>query len=83
MASLIAALKNPETGVTVKDRKYHLKTYRQCFLGKDVVSWLLSNGSSNFNLKNRDDAIALGHKLMAMQIFSSVNKGEFHSIQLF
>lgn len=24
----------------IKDRKYHFKTYKKCFIGKEVVSWL-------------------------------------------
>lgn len=25
----------------LKDRKYHFKTYKNCFVGKEVVSWLV------------------------------------------
>ena len=25
----------------IKDRKYHLKTYKNCFIGKEAVTWLM------------------------------------------
>jgi hypothetical protein len=27
--------------IEIKDRKYHFKTYSQCFVGSDLVKWLL------------------------------------------
>eukprot|EP01119_Soliformovum_irregulare_P003790 TRINITY_DN1485_c0_g1_i3.p1 TRINITY_DN1485_c0_g1~~TRINITY_DN1485_c0_g1_i3.p1 ORF type:complete len:799 (-),score=283.12 TRINITY_DN1485_c0_g1_i3:25-2421(-) len=38
---LMWRLKDPQKGLTPKDRKYHLKTYKNCFQGKEVVDWLL------------------------------------------
>ncbi len=31
-------------GLSIQDRKYHGKTYHSCFVGKDAVAWLMSNG---------------------------------------
>ncbi|KAL4236891.1 hypothetical protein ACF0H5_005277 [Mactra antiquata] len=27
----------------IKDRKYHLRTYRSCIVGKDLIDWLVNN----------------------------------------
>jgi hypothetical protein len=77
ISSLIAAFKNPETGIAVKDRKYHLKTYRQCFVGKDAVNWFLTNASTF--VKSKEEAISLGNKLMSMNVFQNMNKGDSFS----
>jgi hypothetical protein len=31
---------DPKTGIEIKDRKYRLKTYPQCFVGSDLVSFI-------------------------------------------
>ena len=31
-------------GLDIIDRKYHSKTYKQCFVGKDCVAWFIANG---------------------------------------
>ncbi len=32
--SLAERIKDPQRGVTLKDRTYHLKSYKNCFVGK-------------------------------------------------
>jgi hypothetical protein len=46
-------------GVTIEDRKYHLKSYKDCFVGKEAVDFLISSGSAN----TREDAVILGLSL--------------------
>ena len=43
-------------GVEVKDRKYHLTTYKQCFVGSEAVDFLVSSGAA----ETREDAVQLG-----------------------
>ena len=43
-------------GVTVKDRKYNLKTYRQCFVGEQAVDFLVGASFAD----SRVEAIELG-----------------------
>ena len=31
---------DPKTGIEIKDRKYRLKTYQQCFVASDLVSFI-------------------------------------------
>ena len=49
----------------VQDRKYHLTTYKQCFIGKDFVDWLLVKGEAT----SRPEAIDLGRKMLEAGIF--------------
>jgi hypothetical protein len=44
---IVKKFSNEESGVEVKDRKYHLKTYHQCFIGTDGVLWLMKNYDIN------------------------------------
>ncbi|KAL0487016.1 vacuolar membrane-associated protein IML1 [Acrasis kona] len=40
MMELMTHMKSPETGIEVRDRTYHLKTYKNCFIASDMVTWL-------------------------------------------
>lgn len=44
----------------IKDRRYHLKTYEGCFVGNDMVDWLLKKGE----VESRSEAIAMMQKLL-------------------
>jgi hypothetical protein len=45
--------------VIVKDRKWRLKTYRNCFVGSEAVDMLISSGHA----KTREEAVLLGRRL--------------------
>jgi len=49
----------------VHDRKYHLTTYKQCFIGKEFVDWLLNNGEAT----SRSEAIEIGKKMLEAGVF--------------
>ena len=49
----------------IQDRKYHFTTYKQCFLGKDFVDWLLTNNEAT----SRSDAVEIGKKLLDVGVF--------------
>jgi len=34
---ILAAMFDPVNGLEVKDRKWHLKTYRECFVGTSII----------------------------------------------
>jgi hypothetical protein len=74
-------MKGPE-GVVVKDRKYHLKMYKNCFVGKEAVSWLLENAKLfGLKVKIREDAVKLGNRLMSMGIiFGPINHSSSKSV---
>jgi len=48
-----------ESGLEVKDRKWHLRTYADCFIGADAVDFLIINGY----VRTRADSIKLLRKV--------------------
>jgi len=56
--------------VVVKDRKYHMKTYPQCFVGSEAVDFLVQSGSAG----NREEAVSIGKALQAMHLFEHVTR---------
>lgn len=57
---LVSAMKNPKTGIPVKDRKKKLKTYNNCFVASEAINWLLQNCP----IRDREEAEQLGNKLV-------------------
>lgn len=58
-------------GVQVRDRRYKLRTYRKCFVGSELVDFLVQARIS----ASRDDAIELGNQLMReANLFEHVTK---------
>jgi hypothetical protein len=55
----VLALKKIREGVEVKDRRYHLKMYKQVFVGSDAVDFLVNSGLA----ESRDDAVQIGLEL--------------------
>ena len=43
MAELVLAMRDPNTGVGIRDRRYRLKTYKKVFVGRRAVQWLMEN----------------------------------------
>ena len=58
LQKLVAAMRNIG-GIQIKTRQFHLKTYRQCFVGSEAVDWLVSHLEIS-----RTDAVQLGQRLM-------------------
>lgn len=68
-------MKNLDTGIILKDRKYHLKTYRQCFIGREYVTWIKDNAAAvGLKVSSREDAILQGVKMMGLGLMYSVSK---------
>lgn len=55
---IAAALK---AGVEIKDRKYRLTLYKECFVGSEAVDFMVSQGVA----RSRSDAVKLGNALIA------------------
>eukprot|EP01104_Vermistella_antarctica_P017024 TRINITY_DN5953_c0_g2_i1.p1 TRINITY_DN5953_c0_g2~~TRINITY_DN5953_c0_g2_i1.p1 ORF type:complete len:813 (+),score=241.72 TRINITY_DN5953_c0_g2_i1:58-2439(+) len=49
-----------ETGVETKVRTYHLRSYPDTFVGRDLVTWLVGQKYA----KTRDDAVKIGNDLL-------------------
>lgn len=70
-----------QAGVELKDRKYRLKTFKQCFVGSEAVDFLVSSGSA----QTRQDAVRIGQALAAeCHLFEHVTRDhEFKDEHLF
>lgn len=54
--------------VIVKDRRYRLTTYRECFIGAEAVDWLMASRRAN----TREDAVRIGQALADNGLFEHV-----------
>ncbi|ETO10217.1 hypothetical protein RFI_27161, partial [Reticulomyxa filosa] len=50
-------------GLEVKNRKWWLRMYRNCWIGSDAVKWMLDN-KQELHIENEDEALALGNMLL-------------------
>jgi pyruvate/2-oxoglutarate dehydrogenase complex dihydrolipoamide dehydrogenase (E3) component len=67
-------------GVDIKDRTYHLKNYKTCFLGTDAVEWMLKEDVA----KTADDAVLVGQQMMDDKLFYHVTRdAEFENSKKF
>lgn len=67
LTDIVIALNNSETGVEIKNRKYHFRTYKNCFIGKDATTWLQAH------LKcDKETAIRCGQTLIDEGFISHV-----------
>lgn len=48
----------------IKDRRYHLKVYETCFVGHEMVDWLLRKGE----VESRAEAVAMMQKLLENEV---------------
>jgi serine/threonine protein kinase len=78
---LVAEMASPSTGVTIKDRKWRLKTYPKCFVGSEAVDWLMEK----LKLSDRVDAVSVGQEIMRLQFFRHVcdDSRQFEDAYLF
>ncbi|NJL52553.1 MAG: hypothetical protein HC930_10630 [Hydrococcus sp. SU_1_0] len=56
-----------EQGVEIKTRRYKLMLFQRCFLGNEAVDWIVKKVKVS-----REDAIALGQKMLEKGIFQHV-----------
>lgn len=69
--ALIERMIDKNKGIEIKDRKYHLRKYEECFLGNEAVDWMMKN----LNLKTRDDAVNLGQLMVSRGVLHHVTDG--------
>mmetsp|Transcript_8373 Transcript_8373/g.14472 ORF Transcript_8373/g.14472 Transcript_8373/m.14472 type:complete len:736 (+) Transcript_8373:28-2235(+) len=63
-------MSNPKTGVEVKDRKWLMKTYSQCFTGKDATQWFIKNKFAT----DVTSAVEFGKKMGELFLFEHVTR---------
>ena len=69
---LVKRLRDPIKGVKIAKRSYKLKSYYSCFIGSELVDWLVIN----LPLKDREEAVAIGEMLMFRGIIVHVTSSE-------
>jgi len=56
----LRVLLHEEEPPMIKDRRFHLRSYNQCFIGSEMVDWLLKKGE----VESRIEAIQMMQKLV-------------------
>lgn len=56
----LRVLLHEEDPPMIKDRRFHLRTYQQCFVGSEMVDWLLKKGE----VVSRPEAVQMMQKLV-------------------
>lgn len=59
-----------EGGITLVDRTWHFKVHPHCFLGSELVTWVLKNFE---DVDSRESATEYGQQLMDSGLFRHVN----------
>lgn len=67
---LAAQVRNPLTGVSVKNRSYSFRIYPKCFVGQELVDYFLVRNL----VQNRAAAVLLGNELLQKGVFEHVTK---------
>ena len=70
LASLAQTLQG-ERGVRLQDRRWHWRLHYNCFIGIELVTWLLENFR---DVNTREEAVELGNELMQEGLFVHVEK---------
>ncbi|ETO14524.1 transmembrane protein, partial [Reticulomyxa filosa] len=61
---LLAVVTQLKTGVDIRDRHYHMKKYKQCFVAQDAVQWLLQHPAVS-NCANEEQSYSCAHSSKA------------------
>jgi Domain found in Dishevelled, Egl-10, and Pleckstrin (DEP) len=65
---LAMRMRGQEGGVSIKDRTYHLRSYKKCFVGSRAVDWLVENTECS----SREEAIALANEMLDAHLLHHV-----------
>lgn len=58
-----------ESGIKLQDRKWHRKLHKNCFVGHQLVSWLITNFT---DIHTAEEAVEYGNLLQEKEVFSHV-----------
>ncbi|RPA74109.1 hypothetical protein BJ508DRAFT_40208 [Ascobolus immersus RN42] len=68
LKTLAAEMQGPR-GVRLQDRRWHFRLHRNCFIGSEMVTWMLDNFK---DLDTRQEAVELGNEFMKDGLFAHV-----------
>ncbi|PRP85423.1 hypothetical protein PROFUN_06969 [Planoprotostelium fungivorum] len=72
---LLWSMKDLKKGVPLRDYKKGFKTYKKCFLGKELCEWLLTNGHAI----TKDEAESMCNELYVRRAFKTYRPKNNHS----
>ncbi|ETO01968.1 FNIP repeat-containing protein, partial [Reticulomyxa filosa] len=70
---LLAVVTQLKTGVDIRDRHYHMKKYKQCFVAQDAVQWLLQHPAVS-NCANEEQVLQLCTQLVQFHLIERASK---------
>ncbi|CCJ28168.1 unnamed protein product [Pneumocystis jirovecii] len=70
LSNIAQEIQGPK-GIKFQDRRWHLKLHENCFIGMDLVTWLVDNFS---DISTREEAVYYGNELLSKGLFEHVNK---------
>eukprot|EP01084_Bolivina_argentea_P017534 32752_1 len=76
---LIVKAKALKQHLDIKDRRWHLRTYKQCFIGSEAVETMIIANIAN----NEQQAIIVGNRLIQYNIIEHVEKQHAFKNELF
>ena len=66
-------------GLDIRDRLFHLRTYKSCFVGREAVDWMVQHEQMT-----RAEAVLQGRRLLALGLMTHVvNEHDFEDAELF
>eukprot|EP00670_Eutreptiella_braarudii_P012307 CAMPEP_0174329344 /NCGR_PEP_ID=MMETSP0810-20121108/15766_1 /TAXON_ID=73025 ORGANISM="Eutreptiella gymnastica-like, Strain CCMP1594" /NCGR_SAMPLE_ID=MMETSP0810 /ASSEMBLY_ACC=CAM_ASM_000659 /LENGTH=675 /DNA_ID=CAMNT_0015443783 /DNA_START=76 /DNA_END=2103 /DNA_ORIENTATION=- len=68
---LMAMLRHNETGLSVANRSLNMKVYKNCFVGSELVDWLIRHVDSSLS---RPNAVARAQTMMDAALFNHVDR---------
>ncbi|TGZ85488.1 hypothetical protein EX30DRAFT_361315 [Ascodesmis nigricans] len=75
LKAIAAELQNPPPrGVRLEDRRWHLRLHTNCFIGEEMVTWILENFK---DVQTRLEAERVGTELFKLGLFQHVSKRDF------
>ncbi|CAK9438592.1 uncharacterized protein LODBEIA_P28160 [Lodderomyces beijingensis] len=69
LPELASEMQNPRTGLNLVDRNWHFKKHLQCFIGSELVTWLVESFE---DIDTRDEAVSYGQSLINKGLFKHV-----------
>eukprot|EP00188_Purpureofilum_apyrenoidigerum_P000290 Plantae.Rhodophyta-Purpureofilum_apyrenoidigerum.ctg11204.p1 GENE.Plantae.Rhodophyta-Purpureofilum_apyrenoidigerum.ctg11204~~Plantae.Rhodophyta-Purpureofilum_apyrenoidigerum.ctg11204.p1 ORF type:complete len:557 (-),score=72.25 Plantae.Rhodophyta-Purpureofilum_apyrenoidigerum.ctg11204:323-1993(-) len=71
--ALYSRMRDPDHGVKIEDRRWNFRQYSKCFIGAELVNWLIDNVDGSLE---REDAVEMGQNLLNAGILHHVTKSE-------
>ncbi|KAI5967056.1 IML1 [Candida theae] len=69
LSELATELQNPQSGLKLVDRTWHFKKHLQCFIGSELVTWLVDCFE---DIDTREAAVSYGQNLLTKGLFKHV-----------